>query len=472
MIFTSATFVVFLAAVLVAYRALPHRAQNVLLLVASYVFYGWWDWRFCSLLALSTVVDFTVARLLSDAEGARRNRLLAVSLVVNLGILATFKYLGFFAESLSALADSVGLSVDVPTLEIVLPVGISFYTFQTLAYTIDVYRRRLEATDDLVAFAVYVAYFPQLVAGPIERAQRLLPQILAPRRMSWHGISTGALLFGIGLVRKVVVADGVAPLVDQVFADPTAHPSSHVALGVFLFGVQIYGDFAGYSDMARGVSRMLGIELVENFQRPYFATNITEFWRRWHVSLSQWLRDYLYIPLGGNRRGRARTYVNLFATMFLGGLWHGAAWTFVVWGVLHGAALAVHKAVMALGARSSSESRAGAASLPLRALGWAATMTFVWFAWVFFRAEGFANAADVLSSMTAGRGGIGWDRVYTAGLYTAVLLALDVPQERHRDHCAVLRWPAPVRGLAYAVAIVLIVAFWRTDATPFIYFQF
>lgn len=473
MLFNTPEFAIFLAVVLCAYHCLRLRAQNVLLLVGSYVFYGWWDWRFCGLLALSTVVDFTVARAMEGTEDARRRRrLLLVSLGANLGMLGAFKYFGFFTESAVAVLEALGLRADVPTLQIVLPVGISFYTFQTLAYTIDVYRRRMRATDDPVAFAVYVAYFPQLVAGPIERAQRLLPQITRPRRVDAEAIASGAFLFLIGLVRKVVVADGVAPIVDEVFADPGAHAPSHVALGVFFFGLQIYGDFAGYSDMARGTSRLLGIELVENFQHPYVATNITDFWRRWHVSLSQWLRDYLYIPLGGNRGSRRATYRNLFLTMLLGGLWHGASWTFVAWGALHGVGLAVHKLVVGRGRRRTDELAAGARSVAARLGNWALTMAFVWFAWVLFRAPGFDVVGDVLGRLVDGAPG-GWLVASAhAAFYVAVLALVDVPQLVGRDHCAVLRWPAWARGALYAPFAILVVAAWSSDASPFIYFQF
>ncbi len=473
MLFNTPEFAVFLAVVFCVYHCLRTRAQNVLLLVASYVFYGWWDWRFCSLLALSTIVDFVVARSIEGSSDARRRRrLLLVSLSANLGMLGIFKYLDFFTGSAVHLLEALGFHPDLPTLGIVLPVGISFYTFQTMAYTIDVYRRRMRATRDPIAFGVYVAYFPQLVAGPIERAQRLLPQITRRRRVDAAALSSGVLLFTIGLVRKVVIADGVAPIVDEVFADPGAHTASRVALGVFFFGLQIYGDFAGYSDMARGVSRLLGIELVENFQHPYVATNITDFWRRWHVSLSQWLRDYLYIPLGGNRGSPLATYRNLFLTMFLGGLWHGASWTFVVWGSAHGLALALHKLVVGRGRARSADLAQGAAGRAVRLCNWAFTMAFVWLAWVFFRAPDFDGARTVLAACVNGAPGGSALELSHAAFYVAVLALIDVPQILGRDHCAVLRWPAVARGALYTLWLILIVGAWSSDASPFIYFQF
>ena len=472
MLFNTWEFAGFFLIVFTAYHLLARRAQNVLLLVASYVFYAGWDWRFLSLLWVSTIVDYLVGRALEHAEGARRKRLLLVSVITNLGILGFFKYFNFFAGSAAEALHTLGLHADTPTLAIILPVGISFYTFQTMAYTIDVYRKRMTPTHNLLTFAVYVAYFPQLVAGPIERAQHLIPQFTKPRRVDADRFASGLLLIMIGLVRKVVIADNAAAFVDPVFHDPSAHSSMYVLRAVFLFGLQIYGDCAGYSDIARGTSRLLGIELMENFNQPYFSTNITEFWRRWHVSLSTWLRDYLYIPLGGNRRGRRRTDINLTLTMLLGGLWHGAAWTFVIWGGLHGLALLIHKHWLR-GVKPPE--RAVIQSPPdlARALaGWGLTMGTVWLAWVFFRAPDFHAAAQVLHALFVFRGdpyfGLLKPAIYMAGL----MLVIDIPQYLARKHEAMLDWPWPVRGALCASALLLLVVFWRADEVPFIYFQF
>ncbi len=301
MLFNSWEFAVFFASVLLIYRRLGTRHQNVLLLVASYVFYGWWDWRFLSLIWISTIVDYLVALRLGRSETTRRRALLMISVVTNLGLLAFFKYFNFFIDSAAVLIESIGLSANLPTLRVILPVGISFYTFQTLGYTIDVYRGKAPPERDPVVFATYVAYFPQLVAGPIERAAHLLPQIRQPRRADNEQLASGALLILIGLTRKVAIADPLASIVDGAFANPAIWGSADLLLAVAAFALQIYCDFAGYTDIARGTSRMLGIELMENFNHPYFAADITTFWRRWHISLSTWLRDYLYIPLGGNR---------------------------------------------------------------------------------------------------------------------------------------------------------------------------
>jgi len=294
-VFNSVVFGVFLTVIFTVYWAVPTRFRNPILLAGSYVFYGWWDWRFLSLLAISTVADYTIGRRMGRTEqkGAR-TRLLVMSGIVNLGILGVFKYANFFIDSLSSLTSSIGLGDLNPALSVVLPVGISFYTFQTLSYTFDVYRRRIEPTRNLLDFATYVAYFPQLVAGPIERAQRLLPQISdRERRMPRGAPLQGALLLILqGMFKKVVLADGVAVVANEVFSTPNDYSWIGASLGVLAFGIQIYGDFSGYTDIARGVSRLFGIQPVVNFKQPYLSRNITEFWRRWHISLSDWLRDY------------------------------------------------------------------------------------------------------------------------------------------------------------------------------------
>lgn len=464
MLFHTNAFLWFFALAFVLYHGLGRRWRNPLLLVASYVFYGWWDWRFLGLLALSTVVDYTVARRMAQSGPSGRRGLLLVSLCVNLGILGFFKYAGFFVDSTRELLETLGFVADLPTLEILLPVGISFYTFQTLSYTIDVYRGEMEPVDDPVRFGVYVAYFPQLVAGPIERATHLLPILERPRRVTADMLASGAVLCLVGYFRKVVIADGVAPLVDEAFTDPARHGSLVLFQGAFCFGLQIYGDFAGYSGIARGISRMLGIELVENFRRPYLARSITDFWRRWHISLSSWLRDYLYIPLGGNRHGRWKTYRNLLLTMLLGGLWHGAAWTFVAWGGLHGAALAVHKLV--------AGRRLPLPAVVRGAVGWLLTMVFVWFCWIFFRAADFREAWEVVTGILDFRGPVAVRRLAQMALAGVVVLLLDLVQDLPDDQAVFRRWPAPVRGLAYALLLISVLVYWSADGSPFIYFQF
>jgi alginate O-acetyltransferase complex protein AlgI len=340
MVFNSLHFIWFFIVVYCAYRLLPHRAQNWLLLAASYYFYAAWDWRFLGLLMASTIVDYTCALAIARAAAPRRRRaLLVLSLAFNLTLLGFFKYFNFFADNLHVIFSALGWSVDFVTLRVLLPIGISFYTFMTMSYVIDVYRREIPATRDLLDFAVFVAFFPHLVAGPILRAARLLPQIDAPRRITREQLRDGAWLIAWGYFQKVFVADNLAALADAVFA-PAAQPSGiNVLVGVYAFAFQIYGDFAGYSNIARGTSKLMGIELIENFRFPYFVRTPQIFWRHWHISLSTWLRDYLYIPLGGSRGPEWKTWRNLIITMGLGGLWHGAAWTFVIWGLYHGVLL-------------------------------------------------------------------------------------------------------------------------------------
>jgi alginate O-acetyltransferase complex protein AlgI len=349
--FNSFAFAVFLPTVLLLYWALPKRGQNLLLLGASYFFYGYWDWRFLSLLAISTVVDYTAALRIErehgglDSTSRRRKKVwLLASLCTNLGLLGFFKYFNFFADSFAELLASLGLTVNPMYLSVVLPVGISFYTFQTMSYTIDVYRGRMPATRRFFDFALYVSFFPQLVAGPIERAAVLLPQILNHRCFSRVQFLDGTHLIFWGLFKKVFVADNLAPVADRIFAAGSCS-AAETLLAAYAFAFQIYCDFSGYSDIARGCAKCMGFELMLNFDHPYVAENPREFWQRWHISLSTWLRDYLYIPLGGNRGGNLLMYRNLALTMLLGGLWHGAAWTFVIWGAYQGVLLIGHRII-------------------------------------------------------------------------------------------------------------------------------
>ncbi|MGI9647274.1 MAG: MBOAT family O-acyltransferase [Acidimicrobiia bacterium] len=474
MVFNSFEYAVFLPLVFILYWTVLRKRQNHLLLAASYLFYGWWDWRFLSLIIVSTFTDFFVARAINGSEEVTRRRLLMfVSVAVNLGILGFFKYFNFFIDSAAGLLDSAGLEPNLPTLTILLPVGISFYTFQTLGYTIDVYRRKMEPTDDLLSFAVYVAYFPQLVAGPIERASRLLPQIQRLRvRLAAPQVRSGLYLILLGLFRKVVIADGLAPMVNEAFGRSGSGDWLRLLLGVYAFSLQIYGDFAGYSAIARGSSRLLGIELMENFRQPYLARNITHFWRTWHISLSTWLRDYLYITIGGNRRGRIFTYRNLMITMLLGGLWHGAAWTFVVWGGLHGVYLAVHRSLRHKSPKAADDPFTVGDIVP-------ALVTFhlVALSWIFFRADSFSQAWDYLLGIVTLRGAV--PDLVAAGDMLALLLPLglmsfliDLTQRQARSQTPTLEWPTLSRGLAYGVMILGLIVFTGGGTVPFIYFQF
>jgi len=476
MIFNSITYFVFLGIVLAAYYALKLRWQNLLLLVGSYVFYGWWDYRFLSLLAISTVVDYSMGRLMAGNPGEKTRRAaLITSLVTNLGILGFFKYFNFFADSFVSLSAGLGMEVNPFVLQVVLPVGISFYTFQTMAYTIDVYRGKMQPVHNFIDFALYVSFFPQLVAGPIERAQTLVPQIQNRRRLTPEKLHEGGYLILIGLFKKVVIADNCAPFVERCFDNPELYPAAGLLLGVWLFAIQIYCDFSGYTDIARGSAKLLGFDLMVNFRQPYFATNITDFWRRWHISLSSWLRDYLYIPLGGNRGSRLFTYRNLMLTMLLGGLWHGAAWTFVIWGGLHGLYLMAHK--IALGDKKPPQTSKWSLKSAFFAF---LTFQLVCLTWVFFRAPDLSTAFQYVL------GTLDWtgDQLRTSDMrlvfepgamfvaVSAVLLVLDVPAYRRDHQCAVLRWNGLIKAPLYLALVLLIMLYGGSNNVAFIYFQF
>ncbi len=445
-----------------------------MLLVASYLFYGWWDWRFLSLILISSVLDFFCGRAIHRSESKRRKKLfLAFSVLGNLSILGFFKYFNFFADSAAGMLSVFGLQAHMPTLMIILPVGISFYTFQTMSYTLDIYKGKFKPTNNFLNFMLYVAFFPQLVAGPIERASRLLPQLEKPREVNCDKIASGLALILIGYLRKVVIADNLAPMVERAFSDPTGASSGLLLGGLYAFALQIYGDFAGYSDIARGIGRLLGIELMENFQQPYFSTSITEFWRRWHVSLSSWLRDYLYIDLlGGNQKGKFRTYLNLFLTMFLGGLWHGAAWTFVVWGMLNGAYLAIEKMTLFRKKKfQMPESRASFGQWIIRILRMVFVFHLVCLTWIFFRAPNFTLAFQYLVGIFTNGG---WSQLLSPALFFAgvAILVVDIPIYLFRDHTVSRRLPRLAQVFAYTAIILLIIIYTASGKTPFIYFQF
>jgi D-alanyl-lipoteichoic acid acyltransferase DltB (MBOAT superfamily) len=467
MVFNSFSYWAFFAAIFVLSRCCSLRARNILLLLASYLFYAAWDYRFLSLLWLSTGVDFLVGlRLASTPDPRRRRAWLVLSLVVNLGVLGFFKYAGFFAEGLVALLDPAGIRLAPWALEVVLPVGISFYTFQSLSYTIDVYRGRLAVERSLSRFALYVAFFPQLVAGPIERATRLLPQIGQLHRAGIDQIASGAWLCLWGLFKKVVIADNVGVLPDAVFADPGLASGPEVLVATYAFSIQIYCDFSGYTDIARGSARLLGFDLMRNFDTPYLSRSMQEFWRRWHISLSTWLRDYLYIPLGGSRLGARRTYVNLGITMLLGGLWHGANWTFLLWGTFHGALLAIERGWKVYG----KESATGRFRQLLRLV---ATFHLVVFGWLIFRADAVGDIPVLLSRFSD-------LQVHAAGSWFLQLLLLSSPLVvfdlfqwwRDTDDEFILSAPLLVRGLVYFGLMVAIVFLGNDGGENFIYFQF
>jgi len=474
MVFNSLHFVAFFLVVYALYRALPHRAQNWMLVGASYYFYAAWDWRFLGLLLGSTVVDYFVARALVRIEApGRRRAVLLVSLAFNLGMLGFFKYFNFFADSLRGIFGLVGWRLDPVTLHVILPIGISFYTFMTISYVIDVYRREIKPTTNFIDFALFVAYFPHLVAGPILRASMLIPQIAKPRVIAHRQLVEGLWLTGWGLFQKMFVADNLAELVDTVFG-PSASPGGlDVIVAAYAFAFQIYGDFAGYSNIARGVSKLMGIELNVNFLFPYFVVSPQEFWRNWHISLSTWLRDYLYIPLGGNRGSSLATKRNLMITMVLGGLWHGAAWTFVVWGLYQGLVLAVARGLMDWARR----------------FRWSVPPGFAWqrvlltlfmfqvtcYGWVIFRADSLGQLADFSRRIVTDLGPSPntWDSLVAPFLWiVAPLLVVHVYQARHGSEAAPVDLPRLIRYVLYGAVFYLTLLFGNFEGAQFIYFQF
>ncbi|MTI37943.1 MBOAT family O-acyltransferase, partial [Fulvivirga lutimaris] len=403
MLFNSIDFAIFLPIVFLLYWFVVNRNlkwQNFLIVAASYIFYGWWDWRFLSLILFSTVVDYSIGRLLRTQENlAKRKALLWTSILVNFGFLAFFKYYNFFLDNFISAFSLFGTTINAQGLKIILPVGISFYTFQTLSYTIDVYKRELEPTKDFIAFTAFVSFFPQLVAGPIERATNLLPQFYKKRSFEYDKAIDGLRQILWGLFKKIVIADNSAHLANQIFNNSTEYDGSTLVLGVLFFTFQIYGDFSGYSDIAIGTSRLFGFNLKQNFAFPYFSRDIAEFWRRWHISLSTWFRDYLYIPLGGSRGGNWKKVRNTFTIFVVSGFWHGANWTFIVWGMLN--ALYFLPLLLLKRNRINTGTVAQGKLLPsfkeLLQIGTTFSLTAL--TWVFFRAENIDHALSYLSTI-------------------------------------------------------------------------
>jgi len=483
--FTSLTYLLFLPLVFALHwSSSDRRRQNAVLVFASYVFYGWWDWRFCGLMLLSTLVDFTMGRRLdrTDAPGLRKV-LVAVSVSVNLGILGFFKYFNFFAESAQTATAQVGWDVHPITLKVILPVGISFYTFQTMSYVIDVYRRQLPASRSLLDYATYLSFFPQLVAGPIERGRRLLPQFQQPRRFDPDRAEDGARQMLWGVVKKMLIADQLAQVVDKVYAAPDAFTGPQLAFAALCFSFQIYCDFSAYSDIAIGTARLFGVDLMRNFAHPYFSQSLGEFWRRWHISLSTWFRDYVYIPLGGGRVSGTRRGFNVMVTFLLSGFWHGASWNFVIWGGLNGAGVLPEVLSKNRRSRKATDVPLGDGRVPAPAalLRVLLTFTAVTIAWVFFRAADLSQAIGILESIAADSLRIeAWTPagLHKAGAALAAVLMVAlttvewVTRRRAHPFEAIRSWP---RGLRWALYTGLL---WGTiyltppESNPFIYFQF
>ena len=519
MIFNSLPFFVFIGIFLPLYFSMKGKARLLLCLASSYFFYGWWDYRFLSLIAFSTCIDYFVGLKLEDTEGyEERKRLLVMSMVVNLGFLAFFKYFNFFIGSFQDLLLSIGYSGSTHSLNIILPVGISFYTFQSMSYTIDVYYKKIKVEKDFIRFATFISFFPQLVAGPIVRASDFLPQFQKDRKFEWDRLTAGLGQILWGFFKKVAVADSLAPFVDQCFDAPGGFSSLHLLIGVIFYSFQIYCDFSGYSDIAIGLARVMGFDFPDNFKTPYFSKNFSEFWTRWHISLSSWLRDYLYIPLGGNRGGslasslvigifmlltlfltgwwwlvliygmlsgvlylymqksdankvKMYTYMNNMATMLLGGLWHGASWAFVFWGFLHGLYLIIQRVAGPIWNRLLNGIRT-----PLfiqNAL--AITMVYMatCFAWIYFRAPNFDIANQVSFKIAAfdSFGVINLFWVAKGMLVIGVLIGIELLNLKF-TFWKIVQKNAAFRVISFAVLLWMIAFFGSFGANSFIYFQF
>jgi D-alanyl-lipoteichoic acid acyltransferase DltB (MBOAT superfamily) len=478
MLFNSIDFALFFPLVFLTYWLFENRTtQNVVILISSCIFYGWWDYRFLALLGFSTVLDYVMGLLIGAAEDARAKKVwLSISIVANLGFLGFFKYHNFFAESLNSLMQKAGLQPSLRTLELILPVGISFYTFHGLSYVFDVYRKKINPTVNLLDYSIFVTFFPLLVAGPIERANHLLPQVQNPRRFDRRKATDGLRQILWGLFKKIVIADGCAQIANLVFDHPADYSGSTLLLGAVLFAFQIYGDFSGYSDIALGTARLLGFELLRNFAFPYFSRDIAEFWRRWHISLSSWFRDYLYIPMGGSRGTVARTVFNTFAMFLVSGFWHGANWTFLVWGLLNAAYFLPLLLTKRNRTNLDTVAKGRLLPSPVEAAQMVATFLLIVLAWVFFRARRLHDAFFFLS------------RIFSRSLFhrvevvpTGLLLLITVfvivewlgRERKYALEHAMLDWPRTARWSGYYVLILCIYFFGSfAQRLEFIYFQF
>lgn len=467
MIFTQINFIIFFIVVLVFIIIVKNnRARKIFLLISSYYFYAYWDYRFVSLLFIYTVVNYAVGFFLSKTDVTNtRKALLTLNLIFNLGVLGIFKYYNFFISSFEVMLAPLGWHLK--TLNIILPIGISFYTFHTLSYTIDLYKRKIEVCKDFLDFALFVAFFPQMVAGPIVRASEFLPQLKISHNINWENAATGFRQFTLGLFKKVFIADRLAMFVDYNFENAGLFDCTTTWLAVAAYSIQIYCDFSGYSDMAIGIARIMGYSLPQNFNFPYISKSISEFWHRWHISLSTWIRDYLYIPLGGSKQGRIRTYINLIFTMIIIGLWHGAAWNFIFWGGFHGVALAINRLWASRGERGSA---VGGGFILSKITSWGLTMVVVMIGWVFFRAKDFQQASLILRQMFIPEMGIAWISPFVvSALLGATIVHLWEVLAPENDLAPIDAWytPAVLFSLIWMVLI-----FHPTGFNPFIYFQF
>ena len=484
MLFNSLDFAIFLPIVFILYWFVVNKNlknQNSLLLVASYVFYGWWDWRFLFLIFFSTVVDFLVGKRMKEENNeTRRKFLLGVSLAINLGLLGFFKYYNFFIDNFIKAFSFFGSEIHPNTLNVILPVGISFYTFQTLSYSIDIYRRKLEPASDFISFSTFVSFFPQLVAGPIERATHLLPQFYKKREFNYHLAVDGMRQILWGLFKKIVIADGCAQYANLIFNNSSDYSGSTLLLGAIFFTFQIYGDFSGYSDIAIGTSRLFGFDLMRNFNYPYFSRDIAEFWRRWHISLSTWFRDYLYIPLGGSKGGIWMKVRNTFIIFIVSGFWHGANWTFIVWGLLN--AIYFLPLLLTNNNRNNLGPIAEGRYLPgfKEFISIMVTFGLTVIAWIFFRARDLHHAFDYIAgifSQSLFQVPVFSNRLGAAQVITFIIIFLGFEWIGRDQQFAIanlgLKWKRPVRYTMYYTLILIIMYNSLGNSNQeFIYFQF
>ncbi len=482
MLFNSIDFAIFLPIVFILYWFVTNKnlkLQNFLIVAASYLFYGWWDCRFLSLILFSTIVDYTVGQKLRNEENQlKRKAFLWTSIFVNLGFLGFFKYYNFFLDNFVTAFSFFGQEIKGNSLNIILPVGISFYTFQTLSYTIDVYKRKLEPTKDFIAFSAFVSFFPQLVAGPIERATHLLPQFYKKRTFDYSKAVDGMRQILWGLFKKIVIADNCAEYANQIFNNSADMNGSTLVLGALFFTFQIYGDFSGYSDIAIGTSRLFGFDLMRNFNFPYFSRDIAEFWRRWHISLSTWFQDYLYIPLGGSRGGTWMKVRNTFIIFIVSGFWHGANWTFIVWGALN--AIYFLPLLLTNNNRNNLETVAQGKFFPsLKELSFMLlTFGLTVFAWIFFRAENIGHAFDYISEILSSSlfeipkfSGMRSTLITILLTCAFVLIEWLGREQQFAIQNFGVKWKRPLRYAMY-YAIIIAIFWFGAKEQQFIYFQF
>jgi len=476
MSFVSLVFPVFFVIVFLLYAKSSHKLQNLILLVASYVFYGWWDWRFLGLIVLSSSIDYLAGRMLCsdhDTPDVKkyppRKMVLLASIASNLAILGTFKYFNFFVETTQILMTALGMEPYGRFMNIVLPVGISFYTFQSMSYTIDVYSGKQRAERNFPDFLLYVSFFPQLVAGPIERAGHLLGQVTHKRVVTYDGVMSGLQLAALGFFKKVVIADNLARMADYIFATPDVG-GGLLLLGAYAFAFQIYCDFSGYSDIARGIARTMGFDLCLNFNLPYLAQNPQDFWHRWHISLSQWFRDYVYIPLGGNRRGEKRKIYNLMATMALVGLWHGPSWHYVFWGIYHGVLLAGYDLISRVRGKINPSPDRWTPSLVMSRI---VTFHLICFGWILFRVESMGHLTAMFSSAFGLPffTNINTELLITFAVLVMPLIGLQVYQAKTRLEVW-HGWSPRIRTAFFTSLVYLVLVAGPAEQTAFIYFQF